>query len=222
MFGAGLAPIPRPWNRKCRVVYDQMIDLVSLDSTAREVVICRDNCWSIDLSDPTHIFYSLPNIEQFWVDQSCIQGNVTAFENIARAWPKLRSLDLYSNNIRAKSLPASFLTQLPNLEQLQLQQNNIAAAIPDEWWLVMKDRIGLTINAQLNPRFDTSMPVWYEPTNATAYISVLGTNNTSPRRVADRKSQTDGESQIDTCDGGAIDDIAYVSGQNLASGESTA
>ena len=25
-FGAGLSPLPRPWDRKCRVVYDKIVD----------------------------------------------------------------------------------------------------------------------------------------------------------------------------------------------------
>lgn len=143
-------------------------------------------------------------MELFWVDQSCIRGNITAFENIARSWPKLISLDLYSNRMRAETLPPSFLADVPQLRQFQLQQNDIRASVPHEWWRELQSRPDLIFNAQLNPQFDTAMPPWYMPSNNSAHIFTLGTLN---------KVETNATSSSLTKDSAVTNDSAAQSGE---------
>jgi hypothetical protein len=77
-------------------------------------------CRSSSLSGPIPEEYRhLHQLEKFWVDGNFLNGTIPDW--MGSAWPKLRSLDLFDNELTG-TIPAS-LGQLKQLELLQLQEN---------------------------------------------------------------------------------------------------
>mmetsp|Transcript_173197 Transcript_173197/g.549878 ORF Transcript_173197/g.549878 Transcript_173197/m.549878 type:complete len:179 (+) Transcript_173197:984-1520(+) len=65
------------------------------------------------------------NVEKVWLDGNFLKGGIP--ENIADLWPKLKSLDLYDNDMEGP-IPAS-LARL-DFVKLQLNGNNFSGTIP--------------------------------------------------------------------------------------------
>lgn len=66
-------------------------------------------------------------LEKFWVDMNHLSFKEPAsfFDRVVEAWPRLRTLDLYDNDIEVDIAHVKKLKKLPHLHQLLLQNNRV-------------------------------------------------------------------------------------------------
>eukprot|EP00035_Acanthoeca_spectabilis_P015226 m.302886 g.302886 ORF g.302886 m.302886 type:complete len:644 (+) comp16314_c3_seq2:635-2566(+) len=89
---------------------------------------CPDSGWVVHFDDPSNPWWSWGNLERFWVDVNFLHGSIPA--DLADKWPRLRTLDLYGNELTG-AVPAS-LCKLTQLKTLQLQDNHLSGEFPFE------------------------------------------------------------------------------------------
>ncbi|CAJ1354516.1 unnamed protein product [Effrenium voratum] len=123
-----------PWNKtsqafltRCRArpSWDaaQPMDSEEEDAWAWQ---CPWESWLVRLDHPQAPWWSWRRLERFWVDANFFHG---AFpEELARAWPAMRSLDLQLNQISGP-LPKA-LAELQNLTALRVHRNNFSGEVP--------------------------------------------------------------------------------------------
>eukprot|EP00930_Biecheleria_cincta_P013265 TRINITY_DN11916_c0_g2_i3.p2 TRINITY_DN11916_c0_g2~~TRINITY_DN11916_c0_g2_i3.p2 ORF type:complete len:134 (+),score=27.62 TRINITY_DN11916_c0_g2_i3:1296-1697(+) len=79
--------------------------------------------------------FSWSNLEMFWVDACNLSASPGFFQKAAKAWPKLRTLDLYDNPI---GLPAEGLAAFAGHEQLHqvlVQKCELHGVLPGKLFL---------------------------------------------------------------------------------------
>jgi len=93
--------------------------------------------------------FGMARLERLWLDMNNLTMGHDFLERAVQAWPKLRTLDLYSNNIKVDVNLVQKLKQLPQLHQVLLQNNNLHGTITGsffEGW----PRAWQTLNLGLN------------------------------------------------------------------------
>jgi len=89
---------------------------------------CASDGWSPRFDDPDAAWWGWRNLERFWVDVNFFHGSIPPW--LPTRWPRLRSLDLYSNELTG-DVPASLLS-LTQLDTLQLHDNRLSGPFPFE------------------------------------------------------------------------------------------
>jgi hypothetical protein len=107
---------------------------------------CKSRGWHPKFDDLSQPFWAWKKMEKFWVDANFFQGSIP--HEIATKWPKLRSLDLYNNDLTG-TIPES-LRKLTLLNNLQLQDNKLSGTVPsDLWGLNLLNTLHLSMNPEL-------------------------------------------------------------------------
>tara|TARA_Y100000780_G_scaffold201205_1_gene193578 strand:- start:78 stop:842 length:765 start_codon:yes stop_codon:yes gene_type:complete len=78
--------------------------------------------WAPSIGDRSQPWWGWRRLERFWVDGNRFQGSLPA--DIGQLWPRMRTLDLYSNDIEGP-VPGT-IADMADLLQLQLQHNRFA------------------------------------------------------------------------------------------------
>lgn len=89
---------------------------------------CPHDGWVVPFDDPANPWWSWQNLERFWVDVNFLHGRIP--NELPDRWPRLRTLDLYSNELTGE-VPAT-LCKLTQLRTLQLQDNRLSGEFPFE------------------------------------------------------------------------------------------
>lgn len=89
---------------------------------------CAWESWVARLASPEAPWWHWSKVERFWVDANFLHGPFP--EELARAWPAMRSLDLQLNEISGP-LPLSLTTQR-NLSALRVHRNRLEGMVPQE------------------------------------------------------------------------------------------
>eukprot|EP00035_Acanthoeca_spectabilis_P009563 m.168947 g.168947 ORF g.168947 m.168947 type:complete len:650 (+) comp14762_c0_seq1:85-2034(+) len=89
---------------------------------------CSQTGWVVPFDDLSNPWWSWREIERFWVDVNFLYGSIP--RELPDRWPRLRTLDLYGNELSG-AVPAS-LCRLTQLETLQLQDNHLSGQFPFE------------------------------------------------------------------------------------------
>ena len=91
-------------------------------------------------------------MEKFWVDMNNLTVTPRFFDKVASSWPKLRTLDLYDNNIHVDVAHVMKLKSLPQMQQLLLQNNRIYGRMDSNFfdgWSKIWTRLNMNINRDL-------------------------------------------------------------------------
>jgi hypothetical protein len=87
---------------------------------------CPSSGWVVQFDDVANPWWGWRSVERFWVDVNFLHGSIPP--ELPDRWPKIRTLDLYSNELTGE-VPAS-LCRLTQLKTLQLQDNNLDGEFP--------------------------------------------------------------------------------------------
>lgn len=93
---------------------------------SEELWRCPWRKWRVQFHDPDLPWWTWHNITKFWVDGCWFEGHIP--DLMATAWPRLRLLDLYDNNLQG-TIPESMAT-LGDLYVVQAQHNNLSGKLP--------------------------------------------------------------------------------------------
>jgi len=104
------------------------------------------------------------NIEEVWLDGNFLTGKIP--DDIALRWPRLKSLDLYDNDLEGP-LPESLGT-LPFVK-LQLHANNFEGRVPQNVWrLTQRPHLLLGLQENINLTGCASVGHWQHGVPGTA------------------------------------------------------
>ena len=121
-----------PWRLKCRPNYWYVaFSMVNLDAGDDDPDLpwqCPDRGWKVKFDDASAPWWKWRRLEKFWVDANFFHGSIP--DSIADKWPRLRTIDLYNNELTG-TIPPS-LGRLTDLTQIQLQDNDLEGTVPDE------------------------------------------------------------------------------------------
>jgi len=96
--------------------------------------------------------FGMARLERLWLDMNNLTMSPDFLERAVQAWPKLRTLDLYSNNIKVDVNVVQKLKQLPQLHQLLLHNNNLHGKISGsffEGWPRSWQTLNLGLNREI-------------------------------------------------------------------------
>jgi len=96
--------------------------------------------------------FGMARLERLWLDMNNLTMSPDFLERVVQEWPKLRTLDLYSNNINVNVNLVQKLKQLPQLHQLLLQDNNLHGTITAsffEGWPATWQTLNLALNRKI-------------------------------------------------------------------------
>jgi hypothetical protein len=121
-----------PWRLKCRPNYWYVaFSMVNLDAGDDDPDLpwqCPDRGWRVKFDDASAPWWKWRRLEKFWVDANFFHGSIP--DSIADKWPRLRTIDLYNNELTG-TIPPS-LGRLTDLTQIQLQDNDLEGTVPNE------------------------------------------------------------------------------------------
>jgi hypothetical protein len=121
-----------PWRLKCRpnfwYIATHMVNLDAEDDDPDLPWQCPDRSWKVKFDDASAPWWKWRKLEKFWVDANFFHGSIPDF--IAGKWPRLRTIDLYNNELTG-TIPPS-LGRLTDLTQIQLQDNDLEGTVPNE------------------------------------------------------------------------------------------
>merc|ERR1711971_160196 len=144
-----------PKDPLCVLDYETALDTVNDGEPPRfEKYHCPQVAWNALLDDLEPI-YHWPNLEKFWVDASRLRASAQFFNRAANAWPMMRSLDVYDNDIEVDASALTAFSKHPYLWQLLIGKNRFHGDFPEElvtnWpsrWL--PTRLQLSLNENLS------------------------------------------------------------------------
>eukprot|EP00933_Yihiella_yeosuensis_P079933 TRINITY_DN9334_c0_g8_i1.p1 TRINITY_DN9334_c0_g8~~TRINITY_DN9334_c0_g8_i1.p1 ORF type:complete len:563 (-),score=78.17 TRINITY_DN9334_c0_g8_i1:55-1743(-) len=117
------SPLDSDGKPRCRLLYERKKDFYT-DSDENLSYQCPEKGWHLRFDDPSTAFWTWSSLQRFWVDANWFSGSIPDF--ISGRWPRMRSLDLYNNNMSGP-LPAALL-EMKNLTKLQLQDNDFSCS----------------------------------------------------------------------------------------------
>jgi len=134
----------------CKPIYETV---TTFDGEPRDDWVCGAMKGHLD----EFPMYKLSKMEKFWWDMNNLTVTAAYFDHIVTSFPKLRTLDLYDNDIFIDVKHVKKLKRLTQLHQVQLQSNNIYGIIDpsffDHWpekWI----RLDLNLNRKLRGCLD--------------------------------------------------------------------
>lgn len=133
-----------PGDSSCKPSYQSIIDP---DGSGKYRCTSSSQSWSQDLS--LMPIFKWHNLEKFWVDANALQASPGFLQKAAMAWPNLRTLDLYDNDLSLDVGELSAFAHHPLLHQVQLQRNNLHGVLPDA---ILNSSSLVTLFLSLNPR----------------------------------------------------------------------
>jgi hypothetical protein len=103
----------------CRLAYHPLGTVAGWDVEPWQ---CRADGWAPRFDDGAQPWWGWASLEAFWVDANFFRGRIPA--EMAARWPRLRNLDLYSNDLTGP-VPGSVgaLRQLHKFQARQAQSN---------------------------------------------------------------------------------------------------
>jgi hypothetical protein len=117
-------------HRGCKVNFHAKAGALDREGEHQPLWHCPAEGW-ITRFDGSAPWWAWRNLERFWVDVNFLHGTIPP--ELPDRWPKLRTLDLYSNELTGE-VPAS-LCRLTQLKTLQLQDNRLSGTFPfDEFF----------------------------------------------------------------------------------------
>ncbi len=118
-----------PTDRTCKASYETMVDCdEGVEEGPMKFRCSQHKAWDQDLNALP--IFKWPNLEKFWVDGNALWASLGFFRRAAEAWPKLRTLDLYDNQLATDAQELLELQRCPLLQQVQLQMNNLTGEFP--------------------------------------------------------------------------------------------
>jgi len=117
-FGQRLRQCLGPRDRGCTPSWDSRV------GAGNHNFKCPTEGWAVPFASAA--FPEWANIQRYWVDQNFLSGPIPTW--IPTLWPRLRSMDVYSNQLTG-SIPAA-LVAMSGIRQLQLQDNSFEGIVP--------------------------------------------------------------------------------------------
>ncbi|KAA0154886.1 hypothetical protein FNF29_02027 [Cafeteria roenbergensis] len=150
--------------------------------------------WAPSIGDRSQPWWGWRRLERFWVDGNRFQGSLPA--DIGQLWPRMRTLDLYSNDIEGP-VPGT-IADMADLLQLQLQHNRFAGGPQRDGGPVLHRsiqpdlaRVDLRLNRGLTgPQMASGGRFWGPGANTTKSVDIqLATHSARVHPVLYRKAQ---------------------------------
>lgn len=113
-----------PTDPSCEPSYQTIVDTQS----GAKYVCKSPKAWAEDLSLLPVFGWS--RLEKFWVDANRLFASPGYIRSIAKAWPRLRTLDLYDNEISLDAAELEAFAGHTLLHQAQLQKNRMKGTFP--------------------------------------------------------------------------------------------
>ena len=117
-----------------------------------------ESAWKCDpwtaVVDDLPIFRA-KKLEKLWVDMNNLTITEGFFDKVVEAWPEMRTLDLYDNNVHVNVANVVKLKKLPNMQQLLLQNNRVYGTMDSnffEGWQESWRNLNLVLNRDLQGR----------------------------------------------------------------------
>merc|ERR1712232_3921 len=123
-MGAHIETEECPKDPSCEPSYQTIVD-----HTSGAKFVCKSpKPWSEDLNLLPVMGWS--RLEKFWGDANRLFASPGYLRNIAKAWPRLRTLDLYDNAISLDAAELDAFAGHTLLHQVQLQKNRMTGTFP--------------------------------------------------------------------------------------------
>jgi hypothetical protein len=138
------APGFRAERLRCRPLFEALSDFrgeaswqcvtieddATLKATLQDPRAAISEGWTFQFDDVTETtgqpWWAWHKLEKFWIDGNFAYGEIPS--SIAELWPRMRTLDLYSNSLSGQLPPQ--LADMKLLHQIQLQHNHFSGRVP--------------------------------------------------------------------------------------------
>eukprot|EP00930_Biecheleria_cincta_P019968 TRINITY_DN15109_c0_g1_i1.p1 TRINITY_DN15109_c0_g1~~TRINITY_DN15109_c0_g1_i1.p1 ORF type:complete len:341 (-),score=47.71 TRINITY_DN15109_c0_g1_i1:237-1106(-) len=134
-WGQGLTYVRKvascPEDTQCVLDVETALSFASDGEVNMERYRCPGKSWSPNL-DKLKAIYGWRKLQKFWIDANQITASEYFVREAARAWPQLRTLDLYDNAIEMDVGAFAAFASHPTMYQLYLARNRFFGTFPED------------------------------------------------------------------------------------------